>query len=93
MIDPELLKILVCPEDRTPLSVADSPLLEKLNRAIADGKVRNRLGKVLDQPLQAGLVRQDGKLLYPVIDEIPVLLVDEAISLEGVVLASEGDTE
>jgi uncharacterized protein YbaR (Trm112 family) len=28
------------------------------------------------------LLREDGKILYPIRDNIPVLLADEAISLE-----------
>jgi uncharacterized protein YbaR (Trm112 family) len=84
MIDPRLLKILVCPENRTPLEVADGDLLDRLNRAITTGTVKNRLGRKLERPLEAGLVREDGKLLYPVVDEIPVLLVDEAIPLDQI---------
>jgi uncharacterized protein YbaR (Trm112 family) len=84
MIDPRLLKILVCPENRTPLEMADGDLLDRVNRAIVAGTVKNRLGRKVEKPLQAGLVREDGKLLYPVIDEIPVLLVDEAILLEEI---------
>jgi uncharacterized protein YbaR (Trm112 family) len=33
------------------------------------------------QALAGGLVRQDGKIVYPVRDDIPVLLVDEGIAL------------
>jgi uncharacterized protein YbaR (Trm112 family) len=82
MIDKHLLKILVCPENRTPLQLADPPLLAKLNRAIAAGRVTNRVGRTLDAPLESGLLRQDKSLLYPVVDDIPVLLLDEAIPLE-----------
>jgi uncharacterized protein len=82
MIQPELLAILVCPENRTALRLAEPELLARLNRAIATGKVRNRVGRVVEQPLQGGLVRADDTLLYPITDDIPVLLIDEAIALE-----------
>jgi uncharacterized protein len=82
MIDKELLKILVCPENRTPLHLADEHSLAKINQAIAAARARNRGGQIVAQPLQEGLIRQDNTLLYPVIDGIPVLSIDEAISLD-----------
>jgi len=84
MIDKDILEILVCPQDRTPLSLADGPLLARLNQAIAAGKIENLGGQPVLEPLEAGLIRQDKTLLYPVLDDIPVLLVDEAISLEQI---------
>ena len=82
MIDKELLKILVCPQDRTPLSLADDRLLARLNQAITAGKVKNQGEKAVRELLQGGLVRQDKTLLYPIVDDIPVLLTDEAITLD-----------
>jgi uncharacterized protein YbaR (Trm112 family) len=84
MIDKELLEILVCPENQTALSAADDQLLARVNEAIAAGKVANRAGRAVEQPLQGGLVRQDKTLLYPIVDGIPVLLIDEAVSLEQI---------
>ena len=81
MISKELLEILVCPESRTPLRMADADLLARLNEEITAGRVANRGGRTIEEPLAAGLVREDGALVYPVVDDIPVLLVDEAIPL------------
>ncbi len=82
MIDKEFLDLLVCPVDRTPLRLADDVLLGRLNEAIQAGRVRNRIGQPVERPIEGGLVREDNALLYPIIDEIPVLLADEAIPLD-----------
>lgn len=81
MIAPELLKILCCPETHQPLTVADAALIEKLNQQITTAKVANRGGKKVDEKIDGGLVRADGKFLYPIRKNIPLMLVDEAIAL------------
>ena len=83
MIDKELLDILVCPDDRSPLDPADEGLIEKLNRAIEDAKTEifNQGGDLIEEPLAGGLVRQDKTLLYPILDGIPVLLEGASVAL------------
>jgi len=81
MISPEFLKMLRCPEDRSTLSPADPELIARLTAAIVAGTLRSRGGDVVVRVFKEGLVRADGKLLYPVVDQIPILLIDEAIPL------------
>lgn len=83
MIDAELLEILVCPETKQPVHVADAALLARINRAIEAGSLANRGGDVVRKPLDGGLVREDGRILYPVVDDIPIMLLDEAIEVDG----------
>lgn len=82
MLSKELLELLVCPAQRTPLEVAGDSLLARVNESIAAGSLTNQAGQRVEQKLAAALVRQDGLLLYPVVDDIPVLLVDEGIPLD-----------
>jgi uncharacterized protein YbaR (Trm112 family) len=83
MIDAELLHILCCPETHQGLRVAEPPLVEKLNQQIASGGLKNRAGQPVKEKIEGGLVRADGKYLYPIRGDIPVMLVDEAIPLAG----------
>ncbi len=79
--DSELLKILCCPETRQPLALAPAAVIANLNRQIAAGTLRSRGGQAVAEPLAAGLVRADGRWLYPIRHRIPIMLVEEAISL------------
>lgn len=84
MIDQELLDILACPENKTPVKLADEVLVGKINAAIAQGKLNNRSGQKVEKKIDGGLVREDGAYLYPIEDGIPIMLIDEAIPLAGV---------
>jgi len=81
MIDPELLKIMCCPETHQPLAIAEHALIEKLNRQIAAGQLNNRAGQPVKESFDGGLVREDRKYLYPIRGNIPVMLIDEAIPI------------
>ena len=82
MVDPELLDILVCPETHQPVRLAGVELLDRLNQAIRSGGVTNRGGGDVSRPVEEGLVREDDKILYPVREDIPIMLIDEAIELD-----------
>jgi uncharacterized protein len=81
VIAPDLLKILCCPETHHEVRLAEAALVDKLNRQIAAGSLRNRAGQPVQEKLDDGLIRADGKVLYPIRRHIPVLLVDEGIPL------------
>jgi uncharacterized protein YbaR (Trm112 family) len=80
-VSEELLEILVCPETKQPVSLASEELLSKLAQQIEAGTLRNRGGEKVAKPITEGLVREDGKILYPVDDGIPVMLIEESIEL------------
>jgi uncharacterized protein len=79
MIAPDLLKILCCPETHQDLALAEPALISKLNAQVTAGALKNRAGQAVQEALDAGLIRADGKFLYPIRHDIPVMLVDEAI--------------
>ena len=81
MIDKDLLSILACPATHQPLREATAADLAAFNARVDKGGVKNVGGKAVTTKLEGGLMRQDGKLLYPVLHGIPVLLVDEGIAL------------
>jgi len=81
MIDQTLLDILVCPETKQVLRVADEGLLGTLNASIKAGSVSTRGGEAVTASVTAGLVRKDGSVLYQVRDGIPIMLIDESIPL------------
>jgi uncharacterized protein YbaR (Trm112 family) len=81
MKDAKLIDILRCPKNRTRLMLAPDETLAKINRAIEAGAAVNLAGERLEKLLDAGLVPEAADILYPVVDQIPVMLVDEAIDL------------
>lgn len=81
VIDRELLDILACPENKTPVGPADRELIEKVNDLIENGELRNRGGTLVEKPVDGGLVREDGAYMYPIEDNIPIMLIEEAIPL------------
>ena len=92
MIEPQLLEILRCPETRQELRLAEPALIDRLNGRIAAGALRNRAGQPLKEKLQGGLVRADGKFLYPIRRGVPVMLTEEAVPLDAGVSAKPGAT-
>jgi uncharacterized protein YbaR (Trm112 family) len=85
MVDKELLDILCCPETKQDLSLADQKTIDLINKQIQAGNVKNRGGEAVKDPIDAGLVRKDRKFLYPIREDIPIMLIDEAIPYESFV--------
>jgi uncharacterized protein YbaR (Trm112 family) len=81
-MDKRLLTILRCPVTHKGLSLAKGKTLKAVNAAIDAGTLSNRDGRVLDAALDEALLTDDGKVLYPIANGIPVLLESESINME-----------
>ena len=81
MLDPEFVKILVCPDNRTRVRVASEQEITNLNQKIEEGTLQNIGGRKINDKLDGGLIREAGDWLFPVRKSIPVMLVVEAIHL------------
>ena len=83
-LDKDLLAILCCPETKQAVALADEQLIQKVNGAIERGTKKNKAQKPVTEKLDGGLIRSDNKILYPVREDIPVMLIDEGIPLDQV---------
>ena len=82
-IDKELLAILCCPETKQDVALADDALIARLNDRVGKGDLKNKAGQPVTEKLDGGLLRADKKILYPIREDIPVMLIEEGIPLEG----------
>ena len=79
-VDPELLEILVCPKSKGALEVV--PLPEELRRSLAD-KYREHFRD--EEPVvEQGLYCAQSALVYPIVSDIPIMLIDEALPASSI---------
>jgi uncharacterized protein YbaR (Trm112 family) len=78
-VDGKLLEILCCPVSKSPLTMLGRKKLDKLNTAIGAGEVLYVGGEKVEDPLQEALITADGKVIYPVQEDIPILLEENGI--------------
>lgn len=82
MVDKELLDILCCPETKQDIEYIEGEIIKKINKEIEKGAVKNRAGERVKEPIDAGLLREDRKFLYPIREDIPIMLIDEGIEFK-----------
>ncbi|MEM1080518.1 MAG: Trm112 family protein [Pseudomonadota bacterium] len=74
-----LLDILCCPVSHEPLRPLGKARLSRLNEAIAQSSVQYVDGSAVEDVLKAALITRDSKVIYAIVDAIPVLLPDRGI--------------
>lgn len=83
IIDKDLLAILCCPDTKQDVSFTDEALIATLNEAVRRGQLKNKANKLVTEPLDGGLIRSDRTMLYPIRENIPVILIEEGIPLQA----------
>lgn len=83
-LNKDLLGILCCPETKQSVHLADAVLIQRVNAAVTRGHLKNRGDNPVSTILDGGLLRDDQKILYPIRDQIPVLLIEEGIPLDQI---------
>ena len=85
-MDPNLLNIICCPVTREKLSIATSKQLEFINAEIANSTLKKLDGSIAEKPQSKALINATKTLLYPIEEDIPILLENEAIKLKRTVI-------
>ncbi len=79
-VDPELLEILVCPKSKGALEVVELPA--GLRSQLRD-KYREHFRD--EEPVvEQGLYCADSGLVYPIVSDIPIMLIDEALPASAI---------
>ena len=81
VIDKDLLTILCCPETKQAVTLADPGLIQRLNESIKGRQLKNAGKQMVTEPVDGGLLRADSQILYPIRENIPVMLIEEGIPL------------
>ena len=83
-MDKKLLEILVCPSTKVPVRLLAKDKLAILNNLIVNADVRRADGTRVDTALSAALMTEDGRTIYVIDDDIPIMLEDQAIAANQV---------
>ncbi len=74
-VDPELLEILVCPKTKAELEVVELPEALREELAARYAEHFREEAPVVEEALYC---RESG-LVYPIVSDIPILLIEEAL--------------
>jgi hypothetical protein len=79
-VDPDLLEILVCPKSKGELELV--PLPAEVREMLV-AKYREHFRE--EEPIvEEGLYCAESGLVYPIVSDIPIMLVDEALPASAI---------
>jgi len=81
-VDRKLLEILRCPVTKQPVSPLGKDKLASLNKAIHDQEVQYQDGSTINTPVEEALITENGRTIYRVDEDIPIMLEDQSIPTE-----------
>lgn len=84
-MDRRLLDLLCCPVSRSPLGLLGPGDRQVLNQAIMQGGVKTVDGVAVVGELVSALMSADRKVIYRIVEDIPVLLPEEGIGTAQIV--------
>ena len=82
VLDHQLLSILCCPETKQDIRLLEPSSVKKLNQRIEKGELKTKGGQSVSEKIDGGLLRNDGTVVYPIRDQIPIMLIEEGILIE-----------
>ena len=83
-LDKDLLAILCCPETKQPVLLMTDEELSLINEKVELEQIHNQGNSLVKEKLHGGLIRSDRKRVYPIRENIPILLIEEGIPVEGI---------
>lgn len=82
-VDSEVLERLQCMHTSSPLRLVDAATLAAINDKVAEGTLRDSLGRAVSSPFETGLLNREGTHFYPIMDGVIQLLRDELVKLDS----------
>ncbi|MCO4784160.1 MAG: Trm112 family protein [Candidatus Cloacimonetes bacterium] len=79
-ISQDLLNIICCPTTKQGLTLLSTESVEKLNSLQSEKKLKFKDGSEVSYSLSGALITEDQKTIYPIREDIPILLEEESIN-------------